>query len=512
MFGLFKKLYQVNLLSPKGLFFLLGAIIKHGPNLLAVVQFITKIEPSKIAIKDERTTFSYAQLFESSNRLAVNLKAAFSFSKNYQVAFLCKNHNVCFQSLIACSRLGANITFLNVDMSGDQIARIIQQKDFDLIIYDNEFEHRIKNLSCNSIPCFKDNGNSIEALSAQSVNSNTKLKRRKSGNISVLTGGTSGNVKVASRKPSILNLILPFLSLLNLLELNKYKTVYIGVPVFHGYGLASFTVALVLGSSIFTLKNFKTKEAVHVLHDNKIEIAILVPTMLKRMLHFNSDLMKSIRGILSGGAPLKDSLVQEVFNKLGPVLFNLYGTSEAGFSVLATPNDLQHYPSTIGRKIRGVSLKIVDDTGTEVQQGVIGIISIQAAWSMKNRKDRYVSTGDYGYRNQEGFLFLKGREDDMIVSGGENVYPKDIELKLLENPQIDEAVVLGFDEENFGKRLIAFVVPKTAFADLDNETIRAWLTSKIARYQMPYKIIVRDTLPMLKTGKIDKKSLLNEVS
>lgn len=510
MLNVFSKLYKVNLVSPRGLYILFAAFMKHGINLMAVLQFASKINPNKIAIKDSNDELTYLKLYKESYQLAIVLKNEFSIHEKNKIALLCKNHNIAIQSLFAFSRLGSNITFLNIEMSQEQITKIIQQKNFDLLVYDNDFENKLENINCLSIPIFKNKGRSISEMIVAPFQKNKKLKRRNTGNISVLTGGTSGRVKLAKRQPTIMSLIMPFLSLLDQLNLHKYKTVYIAVPMYHGYGLASLIVAMVLNAKIITRKKFNTNEALELIQKNKIEIAILVPTMLKRMLDIDEGTLRNLKGILSGGAALNESLVKRVFEKIGDVLFNLYGTSEAGFSVLAIPQDLKKYPNTIGRKIRGVSLKILDKFGKEVGDGETGIIHIKASWSMENMKDRYVSTGDMGYMNKEGYLFLKGRSDDMIVSGGENVYPKDLELALLGNEQIEEAVAIAVEDQDFGKRLVTFVVLQSKSKDLDSEALKKWLTTRVARFQMPHKIIIIDSLPMTKTGKVDKKVLVKK--
>ncbi|MEL7375759.1 MAG: AMP-binding protein [Bacteroidota bacterium] len=489
------------------------AFLKHGTNLMAILQFSSRIHPSRIAVKDSKNEYTYLQLYRESFSLAINLQNTFSVNKSSKVALFCKNHCICVKTLFACSRLGADTTFLNIEMSQPQIKRVVQQNNFDFLVCDNDFLEKVSDarVNCTIIPCFGRNSGSLENLIRGGFSNKNRIKRQRSGRINVLTGGTGGQIKIVRRSPSIISLVKPFLALLTNLDLNKYKSVYIAVPLYHGYGLASLVTSFVLSAKIFLLEKFTTKYSLELVVENNIEIAILVPTMLKRMLRQSPEAMKRLKRILSGGAALDETLSSQVIRELGPVLFNLYGTSEAGFSVLATPADLQIHPDTIGKIISGVSLKILDESGKKVKSDQVGVIHIKTSWSMDIMKNRYISTGDMAYANKEGYIFLKGRNDDMIVSGGENVYPKDVERVLLKNESIDEVAVIGIKDESFGERLLAFIVFKPKSIMREGAEIEHWLSSRVARYQMPAQFRIIDSLPTTDTGKISKTALMKMI-
>ncbi|MEL6669000.1 MAG: class I adenylate-forming enzyme family protein, partial [Bacteroidota bacterium] len=161
--------------------------------------------------------------------------------------------------------------------------------------------------------------------------------------------------------------------------------------------------------------------------------------------------------------------------------------------------------------ISGVSLKILDESGKKVKSDQVGVIHIKTSWSMDIMKNRYISTGDMAYANKEGYIFLKGRNDDMIVSGGENVYPKDVERVLLKNESIDEVAVIGIKDESFGERLLAFIVFKPKSIMREGAEIEHWLSSRVARYQMPAQFRIIDSLPTTDTGKISKTALMKMI-
>jgi len=379
---------------------------------------------------------------------------------------------------------------------------------FALIIYDIEKVDDI--LGINDQKCilsYHENLPSINGLLKNKEATNVKLGRHKSGKIVVLTGGTTGEFKSASRKPSLINFINPFFALLTDINIDRYHSIYISTPIYHGFGLASLIVSTLLGSEQFIIRKYKTEEACKLIRENKIEAVILVPLMLQRMLKHDKNALDSLKSILSGGAPLESNLVRYTLQQLGDVLYNLYGTSEAGFSILAKPKDLRIYPTTIGKPIRGVSIRIVNKNQQEAKQGTVGMICIKSNWVMDSKSNRWVPTGDLGYIEKDGFVFLRGRSDSMIISGGENVYPEELEEVLMQNELIESCAVIGISDVEFGQRLKAFVVLKEK-SDLTEDKILKWLLDKVARYQIPAQIRIIDLLPMSSTGKIDKKQLL----
>ena len=227
--------------------------------------------------------------------------------------------------------------------------------------------------------------------------------------------------------------------------------------------------------------------------------------MIHKMLRTNIEDLKSLTCIASGGAKLNANLVRAVSSELGEVLYNLYGTSEAGLNIIATPQDLKCAVNTIGKEIKGVRLKVVNQE-KEVKDGEIGQFCIQNKWSMKNGKDPWIETGDLGYRDENGYYFLCGRTDDMVVSAGENVYPIEVEQILITHPYIEDVAVIGIDDEKYGQVLKAFVQLRLT-ENLTKEALVDWLRPSVARFQLPKEIIFVTNLPYTHLGKLDKKQL-----
>ena len=589
-----RNLYCIGLLTPKGIFCVIKSIYKHGANLMVLLEFASHIAPNRSTLNQQ---YSYQQSYELALSLAAYLNEKLQMSNDAKtsnhsrykakVALLCANHSSSVLALFAAARTGADITLLNTDMSHSQIEQIIEQQAYDMLICDDEFVSIVSKVSVPKsetapIVVSTETLNQFLAANFENIKLAThqgsakhrknvhKIARQSSGKINMLTGGTSGRIKFAKREPSPLAMLMPFLALLNKVELAKYHSVYIAVPFYHGYGLSALIISILLSARIFISDKFNSAEASHLIYHNQIETLILVPTMLKRLLDYDklkqheydqlesreakeaiyNPTFLSVQRIISGGAKLDANLAKQTLAHTGDTLFNLYGTSESGFGVMATPADLQCYPDSIGKAIKGVRLQIlpIEKTSNTASQipspdEAIGVLSLSTAWSMDNKavtntaknlsETSYISTGDLVYRNVEGHLFLKGRADDMIVSGGENVYPLDIENALKQHPQIEQVAVIAIDSDEFGKRLVAFVslidnidtsklelsnmIGRSSLLDssmsLNNsESITAlqlmqWLKPKLARYQMPQQMMLIESLPMTKTGKVSHAKL-----
>lgn len=482
---------ELHLLSPSGMACFGLSLMKEGVNLMALLHFTNRYYPHRIAVSNGKQTRTYADLYKNAKLTASYLYHQKELVAGKRVAILCSNNIELLYCLFGLSYIGAHAYLLNLDMSNNQLSNIISQKKIDFYICDTEREISINsNLKSLSTKTLANYLKSNECTTHKPI----KRKRFRQGELVVLTGGTSGKYKSAARKPSVFNFINPFFALIEQIGIHRYESVYIAPPIYHGFGLAAVIVTLLIGKTLFIRPRFSAEEANKLIHDNKINLLVAVPTMLRRILENGLHKPSSLRCILSGGAPLDEKLVHKAEESLGEVLYNLYGTSEAGFFILATPQDLHQYPLCLGRPIKGVKTKIVhqDDKG-------VGILHVKSAWAMDHAQNTWQSTGDRAMIDGAGLIFLRGRADNMIVSGGENVYPEDVEQVLLSHPQIKEAIVVSIDTEDFGQRLHACIVTDEP---MNQQDIIEWLKPRIARFQMPYSISVEKELPTLSTGKI----------
>lgn len=508
IFRLIYVLYKIKLLSPLGLYRLISGIAKYGLNLMTLLYFAERTYGNKVALVDDNETINYTQLMSQSKKLSILLKEKYQLKSGQKVGFLCKNHASLVKSIFAVSLLGADIYLLNAEMSQSQFNNLLEHNDFSFIIYDFELNTLIEQskYSNDKILSYHDNLSAIDNLLNISVEEKLKLQRASLSKIVILTGGTTGKFKVATHKPSIFNFLNPFLTLITRLSLLNYNTTYIATPIYHGYGVAVLFLFMTLGKKIVINNGFDAKKACALIRKHNVEVVTVVPLMIYRMLKSNAQDLKSLTCIASGGAELNPKLIDDIFSKLGDILYNLYGTSEAGLNIIATPLDLKYSVNTIGKKINGVQIKFLDDNKREVKIGEIGQLCIKNKWSMRNGNNEWIETGDLGYQDNKGYYFLCGRVDDMIVSAGENVYPIEIEQVLINHPEIEAVAVIGISDENFGQRLKAFVL-LAKNTDITQEELYEWLRSRVARFQLPKEIIFVDSMPYTSLGKLNKKQL-----
>jgi acyl-CoA synthetase (AMP-forming)/AMP-acid ligase II len=506
MFTLIRKLRRTRLLTTAGLLRLIEAVITTGINLMAMLRVAAKLHPHRLAVIDEREQLSYTELWRQAESLAMALNTEHGVHARQKVAIACRNHAAAAKAIFAVSRLGAHVFLLNPEMSADQILALEDRLHFDFYVYDEQIAHVFASspLGNKSVPAYHPTENSINRMSSRPRPTRARLRRVKAGNVVVMTGGTTGQPKSASRKPSILAFVPPFMALLTQVHLDRYRSVYVATPIYHGFGLSTLLMGVILGARMYLTRRFDAARSCSLIASNRIEVVTLVPLMLQRMVKLDPGALSSLRCIITGGALLSPALARETLERLGPKLFNLYGTSEAGFCIMGTPDVLSRKPESIGRPVQGVRARIVTESDQPVGEGMIGRLCIRSAWTTSQKS--WIETGDLAYRDTEGDLFLCGRVDDMIVSGGENVYPIELENVLVKHPEIDAVAVIGIADREFGQRLKAVVIRKKG-ATLDQATLLDWLKARVARYQMPAIIEFRDELPYTALGKLDKKSL-----
>jgi acyl-CoA synthetase (AMP-forming)/AMP-acid ligase II len=422
------------------------------------------------------------------------------------VALACGNHAALIKAIFAFSRLGTHVFLVNPGMTADQLRALEERLRFDFYVYDDPAAAVFSDpgLRKKSLPSYHATDPSIHRLALRPGAAMARLKRQKAGNIVVMTGGTTGQPKAASRKPSILDFLPPFVALLTQIHLDNYRSVHVATPVYHGFGVAALFMGVMLGAEMYFTRRFEAGSACELIARHKIEAVTVVPLMLQRMLNHDAEALRSLRCIITGGALLSPALAHESLAKLGPTLFNLYGTSEGGFAILANPAQLARKPESIGKPVRGVCARVLNEADQEVGDKAVGRLCLRSSWT--TNKKNWIETGDLAYRDAEGDIFLCGRVDDMIVSGGENVYPIELENVLLQHPDVVAAAVVGIPDAEFGQRLKAVVAAKKG-SPIDKAALLEWLKPRVARHQTPAAVEFRDELPYTPLGKLDKKAL-----
>ncbi|MGI2326788.1 AMP-binding protein [Planococcus sp. YIM B11945] len=500
MVQLLKVLHKLGFLSPHGINAFLSAMKRDGINLMLLLTMNNQKKGHQIALIDGNKTWTYNELRLQSEKLVTLLTLRCEIEEGQKIAFLCKNHSGLVQALFAFSRLGTQLFLLNPSMSRLQFDQLAEEHDFGCVVFDEEFRFlveaspkQLKKLTLSQV---------IEQAETVEIG---RLEPSSKSKIVLLTGGTTGKPKQAVHEPSIFNFLAPFSALLERLQLLNSHTAYIATPIYHGYGIAILLAFMALGKKVVIHDKFDEKKACELVFEHKVDVITVVPLMIHKMLETDSEALGTLTCIASGGAKLSERLVENVQNRLGDVLYNLYGTSETGLNLIATPTDLAVNANTVGKPVIGGRFAVMQE-GAEVNIGKIGHFCIQNKWSMKNEKNGLIDTGDLGYRDKQGRYFLSGRADDLVISAGMNIYPNDIETVLAAHAAIEDATVIGVDCKHYGQTVKAFVQlrPDKSISQFE---LREWLSTKLAKYQMPKDIVFMEHLPYTALGKLDKKQL-----
>lgn len=440
---------------------------------------------------------NYSELYQYACRLAYLMYSDYNLRQGDTVAMLCRNHTVSLLLLPALSRLGVNVLLLNTDLGTEKIEELLNRNSCKLLVYDKERKDGRSTMT-SPYPAI-DTDILYEKLFAKNEDNVFYLPPIFHGPaITVMTGGTSGHYTEATRHPSVTQFLPPFFALLRDIGIGDYNSVFLALPFYHGFGLATLIVSLLMGKKICLMRHFDASQALKIIRNEEIEVLPLVPVMLARMWQQEGakEKMKSLRCILCGGDHLDRKLVETTHSQLGNVLYNLYGTSEAGFFLLATPDDLsRHSETTLGKPIRGVKCKVV---GKDAEG--VGTLWVRSGWAMTGRNDQWQSTGDLVIQDTEGYYFHRGRRDGLVVCGGENVWPDNVMRALSLHPAIVASHVYAAPHPEFGNVLNARIELRKD-ASLTTAEIIEWLRPRISRAEMPHEIIF-GPIRISSTGKI----------
>jgi fatty-acyl-CoA synthase len=478
------------------------AAIKHG---------------DRIAIADDRGEISFADLEDSVNRLA-NAFAARGLGPGSTVGILCRNHRQPLLAAFAASRAGLNAVWLNTAFSRPQAEEVARREGVDLLIHDAEFSGVVAGIDPvhGRISVFIEDPASDE-LDALLKTAEPVLPPapKKPGRIILLTSGTTGTPKGAAR-PEPAGFILPG-ALLERMPMRAGEATVIGPPLFHGTGLIIALLSIGLGSTLVLRRSFDPARFLDDIETHRATTVCVVPIMLQRVLALDEDEVRkrdlsSLRVAFCAGSQLPADVATRTMDLLGDVIYNLYGSTEVSVATLATPADLREAPITVGRPALGSRVRLYDADGREAPRGERGRIFVGTTTPFegytggggKEVIDGLLSTGDVGYFDDKGRLYIDGRDDDMIVSGGENVFPAEVEGLLLTHPAVADVAVLGVDDAEFGQRLRAFVVTS---AEVTAEQLQDVVRENLARYKVPRDVIFVDEIPRNPTGKILKREL-----
>ncbi len=475
----------------------------------------------RLALIDERGELSYGELDRRSNALA-NAWRERGLEAGEGVAILVRNHRGFLEAVFAAAKSGARIILLNTSFAGPQIREVAGREGTDLLVFDDEYSEILGDIEPPRGRCrawTDDDASGEDTLEGliEGADDDGPPKPETSARITILTSGTTGTPKGAPRgQPKSLALIG---GLLSKVPFRAGEVTELCVPMFHALGFMQAVLGIGLGSTLVVRRRFDPEVTLDSLNEHKATAMVVVPVMLRRLVELGEDAiaqrgLSHLRIIFVSGSALGADLAKQAMAVFGPVVYNLYGSTEVAYATIATPRDLEADASSVGRVVRGSVVKIFDEAGTELSRGetgriFVGNLSQFEGYTGGGDKDSLhglMSSGDVGHFDENGRLFIDGRDDEMIVSGGENVFPAEVEELLTGHEKISEAAAIGVDDEKFGQRLKAFVV-LNAKGELSENEVKAYVKENLANYKVPREVVFVDELPRNPTGKVVKREL-----
>ncbi len=476
--------------------------------------------PDRDVVIDERGTLTYADLDRRSNALA-NAWRQRGLKPGAGVAVLARNHRGFLDAIFGAAKCGARIVLLNTDFAGPQIREVCAREGIDILVHDEEYADMVADVAAplGTYLAWSEDGSGIDALIAAG-SASTPPRPSEAAKVIILTSGTTGTPKGAQRtEPKSL---LPLGGLFGKVPYRSGEVIECSAPMFHALGFAQLMLGIALGDTLVVRRRFDPQETLESLARHRVRTLVAVPVMLQRLVELGPSAragldLSSLRIAFIAGSQLGADLCTRFTEAFGPVIYNLYGSTEIAYATIATPEDLAIEPGSVGRPVLGTVVRILDDDGNPLPTGQTGRIFVGNSMQFsgytggggKEMIDGLMSSGDVGHFDVNGLLFIDGRDDDMIISGGENLFPGEVEQVLAAHPLIVEVAAVGVPDEKFGMRLHAFVVRRDPGSGpaLTEDDVKEHVRANLARFKAPRDVTFLDELPRNPTGKVLKREL-----
>ncbi len=476
--------------------------------------------PHRDALIDTHGAITYRQLDLRTSRLAAGLQAM-GVGRRSTIGVLCRNHRGFVEANIAAAKLGVHLVYLNTGLPEAQLAEVIEREGISAVLADDEFDERLGGVAGDGVDRFLarpglDPDWTYTDVPKPMVPLLVPRPWRTPEPV-VLTSGTSGAPKGTKRSNSLRSAATAA-GVLATIPYQRGDVFVIPAPLFHAWGLSQLVVCATLAGTAVLPTRFDPDTVMAMVDLHRATVLAAVPVMLHRILESGADADGStLRITATSGSALPGDLAERWMDTYGDNLFSLYGSTEVGQVSVATPSDLREAPGTAGRPLPGIDIRVVDDRGNDVPIGSVGSIVVASSMHFdgytgggtKARIGDHMEIGDQGVFDDEGRLRVVGRVDDMIITGGENVYPSNIERALLEHPNVSDAVVIGVPDPDFGQRIRAVVVTTDAqHSGRRTASIKRHLQARLAGYEIPREFVYVDAIPRNTTGKVLRTALV----
>jgi acyl-CoA synthetase (AMP-forming)/AMP-acid ligase II len=496
--------------SPVAGFRLIREVCRGGTNPYTLLAVTAARWPNRAAIIDDDGVLTYRELQLATESLAGELSGD-GVEPGQAVGVMCRNGRGFVAAAFAAALVGADVVLVNTDFRIDALAAALSAHQITAMVADNEFALRVQATDESLVV--------VDPATVTAHEGDWRPDVAAPGRIVLLTSGTTGKPKGVPRTPQMRSAVGVWVTILDRTRLHTGSRVSVAMPMFHGLGLGMLMLTVALGGTVLTQRHFDAEAALAQASLHRADAFTAVPVVLARILDLPQRVrarnpVPYLRVVISSGDRLDPTLGQRFMDAYGDILYNGYGSTEVGIAALATPVDLRNAPETVGKPVAGCPVRIFDKNDRPVGPRVTGRIFVggelasegYTGGGAKTVVDNMTSTGDMGYFDNAGRLFIVGREDDMIISGGENVYPRAVENALAEHPGVAENAVIGVTDDRFGHRLAAFVVLQPE-NDSDVPALREYLKGKVSRFEQPRDIHIVNSIPRNPAGKVVRKEL-----
>jgi fatty-acyl-CoA synthase len=467
--------------------------------------------------------------------------ASRGFSRGSSALLMMRNRREFLEVQPAIGRVGGAAVSVSYRSTGPELAYLASHSGARALFFDAELapvveqalarldDHgpsRLAREGCFSVgggaPGFPTYESLLESATAEAVQA-TKAAADASEDASVVmyTSGTTGKPKGAVRKFPRDAVAYAF-AFIGETPLARGDVHLVCAPLYHATAFGFTTLTCLLGGTVIVLPEFRPELFLAAVERYRVTTTALVPTMLHRILELGPEARakhdtSSLRAIFSGGAPLSASLARDTMSAFGDVLYNFYGATETGLVTLAGPADLRASPGTIGRAVPGNEIRLLDDEGRLVADGGVGELWVRSGLLVDgyhddpgatagSMREGFFSVGDLARVDARGCFHIEGRKRDMIITGGVNVYPAEVEAALDEHPAVQEVAVVGIVDPEWGERVKAFVVLRQGAVTSPDE-LRGFLKGRLSGPKIPREIEILEELPKNPTGKVLKREL-----
>ena len=496
---------------------------RYGANPLVGFSLAAARAPHAVGLVDERGSLTWRELDRRIDALAVALPTL-DPRRITTVGILCRNHRGFVEALAASARIGADALLLNTGFSGPQLADVLKREGAQVLVYDEEFAGLVEHARSRVDGLVEVIGWADDEPAAPTVEQLVQAHHGErpprpdtAGRIILLTSGTTGTPKGARRSGS--GGAGALAAMLSRIPWRAGETVVVAAPMFHAWGFGQLAIAASLTCTVVTRRRFDPEATLRMVEEHDATGLAVVPVMLERIIDLPADVLdrhpaSSLRFATASGSRMRPDAVTAVMDRFGDVVYNSYNATEAGLITTAVPADLRLAPDTAGRPVSGTEIEILGDDLEPVEVGTVGRIAVLSdskfegytSGDTKASHGDHMLSGDVGRLDENGLLYVVGRDDEMIVSGGENVYPLEVEQTLAEHPDVHEVAVVGVDDAAYGQRLAAFVVRREG-ATAGVEDLKGHVKQHLAGYKVPRDVVFLAELPRNASGKIMKREL-----